>query len=265
MEGIHPAKSTWQPPQYIGRKDQIANQMEMPPKMNNSQLWSRSNLWDGKAQAERSWSCATTSRTISCRLRGSCSLGQNCFSKALTSATGRAESWSLTFCQLEQLEGSLRSCFTPFSWKIFDSATMTRQVFGVRGSAELVLSVRGSLGELALCPGAALSASTAARTSARNLSISAWRRNSSNSFFSSAERVPELPSDRRGSLLLFLSRFCFLAFLSLGDELEEDEDEDFFFERFFFFFPVTASSTSISSLSKRPCKPLRSWLPCQPP
>ena len=31
MEGI-------QPPQYIGRKDQIANQMERPPKMNNSQL-----------------------------------------------------------------------------------------------------------------------------------------------------------------------------------------------------------------------------------
>ena len=63
----------------------------------------------------------------------------------------------------------------------------------------------------------------------------------------------------RGSLLLFFSRFCFLAFLSLGDELEEDEDEDFFLERFFFFFfPFTASSTSISSLSKRPCKPLRS-------
>ena len=63
----------------------------------------------------------------------------------------------------------------------------------------------------------------------------------------------------RGSLLLFFSRFCFLAFLSLGDELEEDEDEDFFFERFFFFFfPFTASSTSMSSLSKRPCKPLRS-------
>ena len=30
MEGIHPAKSTWQPPQYIGRKDQIANQKLVP-------------------------------------------------------------------------------------------------------------------------------------------------------------------------------------------------------------------------------------------
>ena len=205
--------------------------------------------WKGGSQAARLFSSETTSLTMSARLLGSCSWGQNCLSKALTSATGRAESWSLT---CSQVEASVMSCLVSPSWYTRDSAARMRQVFGVSVSGAVARVVRDTLGVEAAGTesDSPRSASIAARTSARNLVISACRRNSCNSLWSASSNVPVTSSDFLGrpAPLLFFSFLCFFAFLRSGVE-EEEEGEDevlLFFLLCLFFLPFATSSTSIS-------------------